>query len=108
MSDDEYIDYNLPAPGIPPVCPDCGEMRGVCRCAEFEAPYFWIPNDDDDDWDDDWDDGWMYDGIDECPHCASLNTERIDTISDDPVIWIVQCDSCGDTFEALIPPHDEP
>lgn len=43
----------------------------------------------------------MYPGIDTCPHCQSQNTQRIDTHSDDSVIWIVQCGACGETFEAI-------
>ena len=45
-------------------------------------------------------------GGDPCPHCGSTNTERIDTVSDDPVIWACQCGSCAETFEVLIPPSE--
>lgn len=39
---------------------------------------------------------------DQCPNCGRLETIRIDTLyDDDPVIWICQCEVCGETFEAL-------
>jgi len=38
---------------------------------------------------------------DQCPNCGRLETMRIDTISNDPTIWICQCAVCGATFEAL-------
>lgn len=39
-----------------------------------------------------------------CSHCGGSNTERIDTISSEPVIWVCQCGSCGETFELLVKP----
>lgn len=71
-------------------CPTCGEQRGVCRCAEFELPYFWIPNEDDDD---NWSDndgesiedrlicpkcngtGIYIDDIEPCDHCDGMGYE---------------------------------
>ena len=46
-------------------------------------------------------------GGDTCPHCGSTNTERIDTVSDDPTIWACQCGKCAETFEVLIELGDE-
>jgi hypothetical protein len=42
---------------------------------------------------------------DMCPHCSSVNTERIDVVNDDPVVWVCECGGCGEMFEVLIPPE---
>lgn len=38
---------------------------------------------------------------DECTHCLSVYTQRIDTICDDPVIWACECATCGKSFEVV-------
>lgn len=75
---------------------DKGIYGAIARLAVFFDEYVDTGDDDEPD------------GIDECPACHSRNTERIDTISDDPVIWIVQCGACGETFEVLIAPDETP
>ncbi len=45
--------------------------------------------------------GDLEDG-DECPHCGSRHTDRVDTISSEPEIWFCGCDDCGETFEVVI------
>jgi hypothetical protein len=72
------IDY-IPNDGFGNWCPDCGEPRGVCRC----------------------DDEVRFSDGDPCRKCGSRNTERIDTISDDPIIWACQCGECGEVFEVM-------
>jgi hypothetical protein len=59
-------------------CPQCGELRELCQCNQPDG--------------------------DTCSHCGSRNTERVDTISSEPVIWVCQCGSCGKTFELLVKP----
>lgn len=38
---------------------------------------------------------------DACPYCDCTFTERIDTICDDPLIWVVQCLWCDRCFEVI-------
>ena len=81
------MDTQIENDGFGNWCPTCGEPRGVCRCAEFDVSYFWIPNDDDDD---DWDDneappdyvcpkrngsGVYIDDIEPCDHCDGMGYE---------------------------------
>lgn len=42
----------------------------------------------------------VFDG-DECPHCHSVETIRIDVISDCPDIWHCECTDCEQGFEVI-------
>lgn len=69
-------------------CPACGEIDCDFTCyACLEPDYAPEP-----DWDGD-----------PCAHCGSTCTLRIDTICNDPAIWVCQCAGCGETFEVVIP-----
>lgn len=42
---------------------------------------------------------------DKCAHCGSTDTERMDTICDDPAIWVCEC-LCGKSFEVAVQPTE--
>lgn len=90
-------------------CPSCGAMWGFeeiqyCQCSACGYP---ANEDDAPDVDYDYEKELFFfqPGGDVCPHCGSDNTERIDTYSDDPVIWVCQCGSCAEMFHVLVEPE---
>ena len=90
-------------------CPNCGAIWGTDeidwnQCYSCGYPANEGEASDVDYSDEDHEPFFFQPGGDACPHCGKDNTERIDTYSDDPVIWICQCGSCAEMFEVLIPP----
>lgn len=46
---------------------------------------------------------------DKCPNCGSENTERLDIAasSQDLVIWIMECNECGEWFNKTVEKNSE-
>lgn len=80
------------------VCPACWYAWTTAVCVDA-ADSAW---DDEDGYDRDPETFWAGMESDPCAYCGSKNTDRIDVISHEPDVWVVVCESCGETFEVVI------